>query len=241
MVSKIKKQIERRYKYRIELHAHTSPVSPCSEIDPEEMARIYCEKGYDAVVITNHFIKGLLGDISKDELLDMYLLDYEKTRRAAEKYGLRILLGAEIRFTENHNDYLVYGVDRDVLSTCYDYLEEGLEKFREKVRLERSVIVQAHPFRNGMTEVDPKLLDGYETFNLHPNHNARIGIAARYAKENNAKILTAGSDFHHPDCGHEGVTALRTAVLPENSFELAEILKSGDYVFEVGESSIVLP
>ena len=128
-----------------------------------------------------------------------------------------------------------------MLSACYDYFDKGLEAFRKEVDLTKSVFIQAHPFRNGMTEVDPALLDGMETFNMHPNHNARIGVAVRYASENGMKITTAGSDFHHPDCGHEGVGILRTKVLPKDSFHLAEILKSGDYVFEIGENAIVLP
>ena len=54
-------------------------------------------------------------------------------------------------------------------------------------------------------------------------------------------IKTAGSDFHHKGKGHEGVSALRTKTLPKDSFELAKILKSGDYLFEIGGDSIVLP
>ena len=91
-----------------------------------------------------------------------------------------------------------------------------------------------------MTMCNPELLDGAETFNLHPGHNSRIGIAVRYAAENGLKITTAGSDFHHPDRGHEAVSALRTKDLPKDSFHLAKILKSGDYIFEVGENNIVL-
>ena len=45
----------------------------------------------------------------------------------------------EIRFTENVNDYLIYGVDRDILSVCYDYLTKGVEVFRKEVKLQNSV------------------------------------------------------------------------------------------------------
>ena len=104
-----------------------------------------------------------------------------------------------------------------------------------------SVFLQAHPFRDGMVLADPTILDGIEVFNLHPNHNSRVGIAALYAKENNFPVITAGSDFHHKDRKHEGVAALRARYLPEDSFGLASLLKSGDYLFEAGRNNLIIP
>jgi len=154
---------------------------------------------------------------------------------------MQVILGAEIRFEENHNDYLIYGVDEAVLSACYDYLGKGVEAFRREVYLPNSVFLQAHPFRDGMVRAKAKLLDGVETFNMHPGHNSRIGLAARFAEENGIKIRIAGSDFHHPNLGHEAVSAMRSEILPRDSFELAELLKIGNYIFEIGEGAVVLP
>ena len=52
----IKDMLLKQYPYRIELHAHTYPVSGYSRISPEEMPAILSAKGYDAVVITDHFV-----------------------------------------------------------------------------------------------------------------------------------------------------------------------------------------
>lgn len=247
--NKLKQKLEKKYPYRIELHAHTKPHSICSEIPPEKLVDIYTEKGYDGIVVTNHFMgynlhkdgEYLLGE-TKEERLKYYLSGYSETKEAGEKLGLKVYLGLEIRFSkENENDYLIYGVDEEIVSACYDNFREDLAYFRENVPLPKSVIVQAHPFRDGMELINPELLDGVETFNMHPGHNQRTGFACRYARENNLKIRTAGSDFHHLNRGHEGVSALRTKVLPRDSFHLAEILKSGDYLFEIGETAIVLP
>ncbi|MBE6740660.1 MAG: PHP domain-containing protein [Ruminococcaceae bacterium] len=237
----LKEQLINEYPYKIELHAHTKPVSPCSEISPTEMVETYNKKGYNGIAITNHFIEWMFNDKTKEDSLNYYLSDFEETKKEAEKYGIKVYLGIELRFNENNNDYLIYGADREILSICYDNFHAGIEKFRKEIKLPNSVFIQAHPFRDGMELVDPDLLDGIETFNLHPGHNSRVALAARYAKENNILIKTAGSDFHHPDKGHEAVSALRTKVLPEDSFELAEILKSGDYIFEIGEDSILIP
>lgn len=247
--NQLKSKLEKEYPYRIELHAHTKPQSSCSDILPEEMVKIYKNLGYDGVVITNHFMgydhysdgEYLKGE-TKEEKLDYYLEGYRKTKEYGDKLGLSVYLGLEIRFSnENINDYLIYGADEEIVSLCYDNFRGTLAEFRKNTPLPRSVFVQAHPFRSGIEIMNPKLLDGMETFNMHPGHNSAVGIACRYAKENGFKIKTAGSDFHHKNRGHEEMSALRTKVLPKDSFEIADILKSGDYLFEIGGNSLILP
>ena len=236
----IKEQLLKQYPYRIELHAHTYPVSGCSCILPEEMPTLLKKKGIDAVVITNHFVFHTDGT-PMEEALDFYLNDYEKTKAAAENQGIRVILGAEVRFQDNPNDYLLFGVDRDILRKCYAYLEKGVELFRKEVALPDSVFLQAHPFRDGLTRANPALLDGIETFNMHPHHNSRVAMAVKYAVENRISIQTVGTDLHEKTEGHEGICALRIATLPEDSFDIAKILRSGEYIFEIGEENIVLP
>lgn len=238
--SMVKDQLLKQYPYRIELHAHTYPVSGCSRILPEEMPALLSAKGYDAVVITDHFMLHTDGTPA-DEALDFYLSGYEKAKEAAQKYGLRVFLGAELRFTENANEYLLFGVDREILKKCYEYLDKGVERFRKEVALPNSVFLQAHPFRNGLTRADPALLDGIETFNMHPHHNSRVAMAEKYAVEHNIAIRTVGTDLHEKDEGHEGLCALRVAAMPEDSFDIARILRSGEYIFEIAGQSIILP
>ena len=91
----IKDELIKEYKYRIELHAHTSPASPCSEVLPEELVKTYHELGYDAVVVTNHFVKWIFREQTKEEALEGYLKDYEDTCLAAEKYGIEYRLFPE--------------------------------------------------------------------------------------------------------------------------------------------------
>ena len=243
IAEKIKEQLQKQYPYRIEMHAHTSPCSLCAEVTPEEMVNIYSELGYDAVVLTNHFSYryGVFdnGSLSKDEQLALYMKDYEDACCAAK--NIKILLGAELRFAENMNDYLLYGADYEILNTAYDYLEVGLESYYKNGKPKNSLLLQAHPFRQGMTRANPNLIDGIETFNMHSGHNSAIGFAVQYAAENDFTITTAGTDFHSCSEHHQGLSALRTAILPHDSFELADILRQGDYVFEIGGKVIVLP
>lgn len=239
--SEIKDKLCKEYKFRIEMHAHTLPESTCSQIPPSDMAKIYHDLGYDAIVITNHFIYNynFYENNSPEEALGKYMLGYENTKKEAEKYGLKVLLGAELRFTENFNDYLIYGIDKKMLSQIYDMLSGGLENFRKNFDMKKSILFQAHPFRDGMELADVKLLDGMETFNMHLGHNSRVAKAVRYAKENNLNLTLAGTDFH--EYGREGAAAIRTKILPDDSFELAKLLKSGDYLLEIGGNAIVLP
>ena len=130
-------------------------------------------------------------------------------------------------------------MDEGLLRTFYDYIPTDVVTFRTEVKLDKSVFLQAHPFRNNMVLCDPNLLDGMECMNMHPRHNSAVGLATQYAYEKNLNIKIAGGDCH--GMGDQGLAALRTRVLPEDSFELAAILKSGDYVSEIGSDSLWLP
>lgn len=234
----MKDSIFSRYPYRISLHAHTSPCSGCSVLSPEELVGIYAEKGYHGVVITNHFEPGKLA-FGKQEAVATHLRDYHAAKSAGDKLGVMVYLGVELRFQENMNDYLIYGVDEELLNVFYDYIPGNVVTFRREFPMPSSVFLQAHPFRPNMVPCSPDLLDGMECLNLHPRHNSAVGVATQYAYESNLRIKTAGDDCHRP--GDPGLSALRTKALPKDSFEIASILNSGDYVFELGEGSLWIP
>lgn len=238
-----KQELLNTYKYKIELHAHSMPASQCCNCPPERFLEVYSEMGVDAVCLTNHYYKNsyIFTDKSKKECIDAYLDDYEKLKVAAQAYGIKILLGCEIRFADNNNDYLMFGVNRDILEEAFDYLGGTLEEYRKSVSLPDTLFVQAHPFRDNMVTVDPKLLDGMETMNFHPHHNSRNSVSAAYAKANGIKICTGGSDFHHDKPFHPAALVMLSKTLPEDSFKLAKILKENDYLFKLGDNHIIIP
>ena len=239
-MAEYKNALTEAYPYRIELHAHTSPASSCGRATPEQVMQAYQNVGFDAVTIVNHFIYKSEEPDGK-AFVDRYLDDFYRAEAFGKKLGIKAYLGAEIRFTENMNDYLVFGVNRSILEEIYDLLPYGLANFRKEYSMPDSLLIQAHPRRNGMEEVDPSLLDGVEILNLHPNHNSRNGQTSAIVKKQGFSIVTAGSDFHHPDQGHEGLSALRASFLPEGSFELASVIKSRDYLLEIAGERIILP
>ena len=210
-----------QYQYKTELHLHTSPASRCSEIPPEMAVKLYADLGYHSIVICNHFYDGMRFTENKRQCIDAYLEDYDLAVKAGEKYGINVILGCEIRFPENANDYLLFGIDRDFFDFAYECLDMGIEEFSKQFRSDTRLLIQAHPFRNGMTEVAPEYLS----------------MASIYAKKHNL-IPTTGTDFHH--LGHEGISALLTQTELRTSHDIVNVLKSGEYIFEIG-GCILLP
>ena len=242
-LAELKNELLKEYKYKIEAHAHTSPASRCSEVSPEELIDSYSGLGYDGIVLTNHFIfdYNYMKDNSIEDGIKKYLSDYLKAAELGKKKNISVLLGAEIRFVGSENDYLIYGVDEKMLRDIYGYLPDGIENFRKNYRMPKSVFLQAHPFRDGMEEVNPEFLDGIEIFNMHPGHKSRNAVANLYAKKKNMNITIVGSDFHFT-CGRDlSVSAILTKKMPKDSFEFAEILKSGDYLMQVGKNAVIFP
>lgn len=218
-----------KYKFKTEAHAHTKPASRCSEIIPSEMARIYKELGYDSVVISNHFMKGYS--------TDAFLTDFYETEKEMKKLGMSAILGMEIRFSDvNNNDYLVYGIDENDVYKATEFFGSTIEEFYKGFKNERNVILQAHPFREGMVLADKNSIDGIEVYNMHPGHNSKVGFAARYAKENPEFIISGGTDYHHP--GHEGMCGILTKKKITDSFMFADILKKKDFLIEIGDTKV---
>ncbi len=230
----IKNELNEQYKYKIELHAHTSPASGCADLAPCDVIDRYADIGFDCIAITNHFYKMTLERLttgtSKEDEIEAYLKDFHEAKKRGEERGIKVILGAELRFkSQNDNDYLIFGIDEKDLFDIYDYLDGTYEDFYRAYKNDKNFLIQAHPFREGLERADADCVDGVEGFNLHPNHNSGVALSTKFGKDNQ-KIIVAGTDFHHE--GHQGLANIRTVSCPCNSFELAEILKNDDFLLE---------
>lgn len=220
------------YTYKIELHAHTNPCSGCSRLSPKALIGLLKEQGYDAVVIVNHFFYDHGAYRETEDPITTYLKDFYEAKEEGKKQGIKVFLGAEYRFLESQNDYLVIGVDEEFLRKTFHRSELGIASFYDEFHSDDLLIIQAHPFRNTGCAADLKSLDGLEIMNVHPGQQSRSVLAAKFAADAGAPLVTIGTDVH--ETGHVGLSALRTKVLPQNEKQLIEILKSGDYVFDIG-------
>ena len=236
MITDLKKQLFEQYPHKTELHAHTYPISPCSEFSPEALIEAYRETGVEAIALTNHLTPSHLADRSPDDFASEYVAAFERFRECAEAVGIAAIFGIELRFAENSNDYLLFGIDEGDTADVCRCVPLGLERFAREYKRESMLLIQAHPKRNGMTDMPLACLDGVEVFNMHPGHNSRPAIAARMTADTDL-IVTGGTDFHHP--GHEGCCLLRSRSLATDSHALVALLRRRDYLLQVGDSMIL--
>lgn len=214
--------------FKTELHAHTCEVSPCARVTAPEVAERFIAQGYTSLVITNHYcdyvIDNLLG--TWQEKMDHYLHPYHLMREYAGD-RLNVILGCELRFEGSINDYLIYGMTEEFLRQNPELHKMSLRSFSTLARESGMLVVQAHPFRNGIMIVNPEYLDGMETFNGTPICDGRNTVAAAWAKRYGL-ICTSGSDFHTPDQSGYGGILTNAAIRSEK--DLVAVLKSGDYI-----------
>lgn len=187
--------------YKFDTHVHTKETSSCGIVLAENIPLAYKEKSYSGFVITDHYCPEFFEDLkgfSWSEKIEQFLKGYNIALHTSKGIDFQVLLGMEIRFSENWNDYLVYGLTKEFLIENKELYKLGLKKFRELAWENNLLIYQAHPFRNGIIPADPALLDGVEVFNGNQRHNSRNNNALDFAEKNNLKKIS-GSDFHNPE------------------------------------------
>ena len=229
---------------KFELHVHTSECDKAATVSGAEIVRLYYERGYSGMVVTDHCFS-LFYDWFSDELkganhqkiIDRWLKGYYTARNEGEKLGFTVLPGAEVRFDgSNINDYLIYGIDEQFF---YDApLLNQLKNVQELMEIipNNACIVQAHPFRNGMVISDPSAVFGFEVYN-GGTEKIRNDLAKLYA-EYYGKCMTSGSDFHHKHAlGKGGIITKQTIHSPA---DLVSVLRSGDYnIISYGDEEVV--
>lgn len=196
--------------YKTELHAHTAETSNCAHAPASELIEAYIDKGYSTVVITDHlsthtYFRYNYNKLSWNEKIDIFLKGYEAALKAADG-RINVILGMELRFDSPiENDYLVFGVNEKFLRKNLNLIDSKISKFSELAHKKGMLIYQAHPFRYGMTVIDPKFLDGIEVHNGCVRHNSNNDNAEFWA-DSHSLNKTSGSDYHQTgDEAHGGI------------------------------------
>ena len=104
--------------YKYELHTHTHECDRCAHLSAAELVRLYKEAGYDGMVVTDHYIERFyrswfpdeVAGLSHKEQVARWLRGYYAAKEEGEKIGFAVFPGAEVRFDEGPNDYLIYGL-----------------------------------------------------------------------------------------------------------------------------------
>lgn len=222
-------------KYKTDLHCHTKEFSGCANENAADTIEKYIAHGYTSIALTNHFEWGRLNAPQEyryrydtyEEFVDKLYNTIDYVRELAGD-RINILTGFELNQKETDNDYLIYGLTREMVHE-FDFFFSPLEKVAKYVRDCGGVIIQAHPMRIGMSLICPNDVDGYEIYNSSPGHLYLNPIAELFAKSAGGpyKILTAGNDHHNHD--HIPTAGILTDEPITTDAELIRVLKERDF------------
>lgn len=169
-------------------------MSRCGRVEPEEIVRLYKEKGYSGIVVTDHYSPMTFDrNWCPQKQIDFYLSGYRRMKRAAGD-DFTVLLGIELRHYFTANDYLIYGIDEDFLYSSGNLMKYWEKKIFDMAHERGYLVYQAHPFRTGIRRCNPDYIDGVEVYNGKTN-KAQNTQALEWARQNN-KLMVSGSDFH---------------------------------------------
>lgn len=213
---------------KLETHCHVKGGSGCAKVEPEQLVSEYEKAGYGAIVITNHYCEECYNTYPTDShkgKLDFYFSLRDNVRLFAEKKGIKVFTGAEVRVVtpdKTYSEYMLYGFDD---AFFYDnkplfYLtQKELFELAEKKGL---LMYQTHPFRIGVMTGNPKFMHGAETFNGHGNHRNNNQFADHFCDKYNL-IKISGTDYHDPEQRKTG-----GIYIPENINTNKQLV---DYIF----------
>ena len=217
--------------YKVEPHLHTVHVSQCGRMEAADIVAAYREAGYSALIVTDHFNRTTFDYLGIDpagdsDRIGAFLEGYRRVKAEGKKCGLRVFKGAELRFDESENDYLLYGWRDDLLAEPDSVFRMGIAAFAPIARAQGVLIVQAHPYRHGCTPAIACYLDGVEVINTSPRHESHNERAREYAEEFGL-LATSGSDCHRPEDVARGGIIMDS--LPSDSMQMARLLRSRRY------------
>ena len=201
---------------RIDLHIHTSPRSPCSNLDPLDLIQEAKRLGLDGICLTEHQVVWNL-----EEVNDL------------EEKEIKIFRGNE--FTTNQGDILVFGFEKDLKDLL------TIQELRDEVKAADGFMIAAHPFRGFKTfgigqlqmtveqACELKVFDFVDAIEVKngrlsdEENNMATKVAAKLGLPG-----TAGSDAHSVDEVGKWVTEFDREV--RNEQELVEELRAGRFI-----------
>ena len=135
--------------YRIETHLHTKHTSKCGWLDAAALAEGYVQAGYAAVAVTDHYNRDTFDrlhtdSVSPEEVAAVFLDGFRRMEEECGRRGLRVYRGAELRFDECCNDYLLYNYPDELLARPEEVFRMGIAAFAPLAREAGALIVQAH-------------------------------------------------------------------------------------------------
>jgi len=173
---------------KIDLHIHTSPRSPCSDIQPADLIQEAQKIGLEAFCLTEHQV----------------IWDPEEVQELAKDSGIKIFRGNEI--TTAQGDVLVFGLEKDIQGII------PIQMLFKEVEAAGAFAILAHPFRGfktfGMSDLSMSVEQASQKKALNFVHAVEIknGKVTKNDNDMAQKVAeklnlpgTGGSDAHNLD------------------------------------------
>lgn len=213
--------------YKYELHCHTAMVSQCGRVKPKDIVKMYKERGYSGIVVTEHYSPltfGIKSYYKPQRFIDFYLSSYYEMKKY-ETEDFSVIFGMELRHYATGADYLIYGIEPEWLKKQGNLMalwEKGVYKLMHE---QGYLVFQAHPFRPYILRCNPDYIDGIEVYN--GKCNAKTNFKALEWALKTGKLVSSGSDFHTEK--HLARGGIITNEPIKNGNDLVRILKSKQY------------
>jgi len=181
-----------------EIHCHTKEVSACAYVKAKKIVQEHHKLGFKGICITDHYFEGFFDshkEKTDEQIVNEYLKGYKSAKEEGDKLGLNVMLGMELRFVQDSNDYLVFGMDEQFIYDNPRMFEMSINSFVDFIKNTDILIVWAHPFRNNITMKDHHLFEAIESFNGNIRQDSRNILANQYMVMHNL-VGTCGSDYH---------------------------------------------
>ena len=204
---------------RIDLHVHTAPRSPCSNIDPIELIQEAKRIGLDGICLTEHQV----------------LWEAHEVITLGQNNGIKIFRGNEI--TTAQGDVLVFGLEKGIQGII------PAKKLYEEVKSVNGFAAAAHPFRGfkvfgvGQLGMDldqactKKLLQYVDAVEIKNGRvSDRENRLAMEVADRLGLLAIAGSDAHEIEALGTWVTCFEKDIHSET--DLIRELREGRFTIE---------
>lgn len=186
-------------KYLYETHCHTKPASLCSGVTGAELADEYKSKGYDGIMITDHFFNGNTGidrSLPWSEKVEQFCIGYESAKKRGDEIGLKVFFGFE--YNRGGAEFLIYGLDKQWLLEHEEIMNLRISELYKLVCESGGAMIQAHPFRQApyleRIAIYPDYCDGIEVINT--SNAPKCNENALWYGKTFDLYMTCGSDTH---------------------------------------------
>ena len=216
---------------KFSMHIHTNMRSPCGKVEPKRIVSLYKEKGYDGIIITDHYMKWIFAMNNLDtnmQKFQFFIEGYRETYKYGKEQNLMVFLGMELNLCKYNrlnstypvHEFLLYGLTESFIKKHPKLYELTQKELFDLCNKNNILMVQAHPFRPKSVVADPKFMHGVEILNKNKRHDSCDSLAQNFCKEHNF-ISIVSDDFHEEE------DAGQTAILfPDDTTTIQKIVQN---------------